>query len=81
MKASFIPEQASQLNLNPILLPYYAGRSLLRMFLAYGLSLVFTFVYGRIAAYNKRASIMMVPLLDILQSIPVLGFQRLPYQG
>lgn len=81
MKASFIPEQASELSLNPILLPYYAGRSLLRMFIAYGLSLVFTFVYGRIAAYNKRASIVMVPLLDILQSIPVLGFLSVTVTG
>lgn len=81
MKASFIPEQASEISLNPMLLPYYAGRSLLRMFLAYGLSLVFTFVYGRIAAYNKRASIVMVPLLDILQSIPVLGFLSVTITG
>lgn len=81
MKASFIPEQASEMSLNPMLLPYYAGRSLLRMFLAYGLSLVFTFVYGRIAAYNKRASIVMVPLLDILQSIPVLGFLSVTITG
>src|SRR5207247_1529847 len=34
----------------------------------------FTLIYGRIAAYNKRAEKIMVPLLDILQSIPVLGF-------
>lgn len=81
MKASFIPEQATEISLNPMQLPYYAGRSLLRMFLAYGLSLVFTFVYGRIAAYNKRASIVMVPLLDILQSIPVLGFLSVTITG
>lgn len=81
MKASFIPERASVISLNPALLPYYAGRSLLRMFLAYGLSLLFTFSYGRIAAYNKRASIVMVPLLDILQSIPVLGFLSVSITG
>ncbi len=55
-------------------LPVYAGYSLLRMLLAYLLSLIFTLVYGHVAATNKRASIVMVPLLDILQSIPILSF-------
>ena len=55
-------------------LPVYAGYSLLRMLLAYLLSLIFTLVYGHVAATNRRASIVMVPLLDILQSIPILSF-------
>lgn len=55
-------------------LPAYAGYSLLRMILGYLLSLVFTLVYGHIAATNKRAALVMVPLLDILQSIPILSF-------
>jgi NitT/TauT family transport system permease protein len=55
-------------------LPAYAGYSLLRIAIAYGLSLAFTFVYGYIAAYNKRAERFMIPLLDVLQSIPVLSF-------
>ncbi|HEY9854593.1 MAG TPA: ABC transporter permease subunit [Stenomitos sp.] len=55
-------------------LPYYAGRSLLRMFLALGASIVFTLVYGYVAAYNRHARVVLVPLLDILQSVPVLGF-------
>jgi NitT/TauT family transport system permease protein len=61
-------------DLSPRLLPVYAGYSLLRMLLAYLLSLIFTLVYGHIAATSKRASIVMVPLLDILQSIPILSF-------
>ncbi|MCL6634185.1 MAG: ABC transporter permease subunit [Peptococcaceae bacterium] len=81
MKAPFIPEKAAEIDLNPLLLPYYAGRSLLRMFLAYFLSLLFTFVYGRIAAYYRRAGMVMVPLLDILQSIPVLGFLSVAVTG
>ena len=55
-------------------LPAYAGYSLLRITIAYGLSLVFALVYGYVAAYNARAEKFMVPLLDVLQSIPVLSF-------
>ncbi|GAC1364787.1 MAG: ABC transporter permease subunit [Ktedonobacteraceae bacterium] len=62
------------IDLSPRALPVYAGYSLLRMLLAYLLSLIFTLVYGHIAATNKRASVVMVPLLDILQSIPILSF-------
>jgi NitT/TauT family transport system permease protein len=55
-------------------LPAYAGYSLLRITIAYGLSLIFTLVYGYVAAYNARAERFMLPLLDVLQSIPVLSF-------
>ena len=55
-------------------LPAYAGYSLLRIAIAYFLSLVFTLVYGYVAAYNHRAERFMIPLLDVLQSIPVLSF-------
>jgi len=55
-------------------LPAYAGYSLLRIAIAYLLSLGFTLVYGYIAAYNATAERFMIPLLDILQSIPVLSF-------
>src|SRR5579885_2568266 len=55
-------------------LPAYAGYSLLRITIAYILSLAFTLVYGYIAAYNPRAEKFMIPLLDVLQSIPVLSF-------
>jgi NitT/TauT family transport system permease protein len=55
-------------------LPAYAGYSLLRITIAYGLSLAFTLVYGYVAAYNPRAERFMIPLLDVLQSIPVLSF-------
>ena len=66
--------QKVQIDLSPSVLPAYAGYSLLRMGLGYLLSLVFTLVYGHIAATNQRASTIMVPLLDILQSIPILSF-------
>ncbi len=55
-------------------MPVYAAYSLLRIALAYVLSLIFALVYGYIAAYNARAERFMIPLLDVLQSIPVLSF-------
>jgi NitT/TauT family transport system permease protein len=55
-------------------LPVYAGYSLLRIALAYVLSLFFAVTYGYIAAYRPGAERFMIPLLDVLQSIPVLSF-------
>jgi len=55
-------------------LPVYAGYSLLRIALAYVLSLIFAIGYGYIAAYRPSAERFMIPLLDVLQSIPVLSF-------
>ena len=55
-------------------LPKYAMFSVLRIAIAYVFSLAFTLVYGYIAAYNARAERFMIPLLDTLQSIPVLSF-------
>ncbi len=54
---------------DPFQLPYYAARSLLRMFAALGLSLVFTFFYATAAARSRRAEKVLIPLLDILQSV------------
>ncbi|MBA3823630.1 MAG: ABC transporter permease subunit [Ktedonobacterales bacterium] len=62
------------ISLSPAVLPLYAGFSLLRMVLAYILSLTFTLVYGHVAATSLRARSIMVSLLDILQSIPILSF-------
>ena len=59
---------------SPLALIAYAGYSLLRITIAYVLSLAFTLVYGYVAAYNPRAERFMIPLLDVLQSIPVLSF-------
>src|SRR5579862_8322662 len=56
------------------MLPVYAGFSLLRIIVAYAFSLAFTLVYGYVAAYNAKAERFMIPLLDVLQSIPVLSF-------
>src|SRR3984885_2198384 len=68
----FTPEV--EISRSPLALPIYAGYSLLRITIAYVLSLLFTMVYGYVAAYNARAERFMIPLLDVLQSIPVLSF-------
>ena len=81
MRVPFAPSVTMQIDLSPWALPGYAARSLLRMFLAFGASLLFTFVYGYIAAYNLRAQKILVPLLDILQSVPVLGFLSITVTG
>ncbi|HUI41051.1 MAG TPA: ABC transporter permease subunit [Terriglobia bacterium] len=64
----------AQIHLSPGYLPKYAAFSLIRIVIAYALSFAFTLVYGYTAAYNARAERFMVPLLDTLQSIPVLSF-------
>jgi NitT/TauT family transport system permease protein len=64
----------SAISQNPRSLPLYALYSLVRILLAYAISLVFALLYGYIAAKSKRAEMVLIPLLDILQSIPVLSF-------
>jgi len=64
----------AEISQNPRVLPLYALYSLVRLGVAYVLSLGFALAYGYIAASSRRAEIIMVPLLDILQSIPVLSF-------
>src|ERR1700686_3139765 len=61
-------------SLDPSHLPEYAARTTLRMLVAMALSLLFTFTYATLAAKNKQAERILVPLLDILQSVPILGF-------
>jgi NitT/TauT family transport system permease protein len=69
------PQTASStISLDPAEIPYYAVRSLLRMFIGLFLSIVFTLVYATAAARLPRAEKILLPILDILQSVPVLGF-------
>ncbi|WP_448602807.1 ABC transporter permease [Thermoleptolyngbya sp.] len=75
------PEVSPEIDLDPRNLPYYAGRSTLRMFIALVFSTLFTLVYGYIAARSRRAERIMIPLLDILQSVPVLGFLSITVTG
>jgi NitT/TauT family transport system permease protein len=62
------------IDLSPSNLPYYAARSLLRMFIALAFSYAFSLSYAYVAARSQRARRVLVPALDILQSVPVLGF-------
>jgi NitT/TauT family transport system permease protein len=61
-------------SLDPTNLPAYALRTTLRMLLAIVCSIVFTFIYAAVAAKSRRAEMVLIPLLDILQSVPILGF-------
>ncbi|ADG14906.1 binding-protein-dependent transport systems inner membrane component [Paraburkholderia atlantica] len=62
------------ISLDPANLPEYAMRTTLRMLAAMVASLIFTLVYGTLAAKSRRAGLVLVPILDILQSVPVLGY-------
>ncbi len=60
--------------LDPVHLPIYALRTTMRMLLAIICSIIFTFMYAALAAKSRRAELVLIPLLDILQSVPILGF-------
>src|SRR5271163_2528119 len=68
-----VQPQAS-ISQDPRILPLYAFYSLVRIGVAYALSLAFALAYGYVAARSRRAEVILIPLLDILQSIPVLSF-------
>lgn len=63
-----------EISLSISALPFYALHSVGRIAAAYVLSLVFTLIYGYVAAYNPRAERVLMPLLDVLQSVPILSF-------
>jgi NitT/TauT family transport system permease protein len=65
---------AMEVSLDPLNLPEYALRTTIRMFAALAASLLFTFTYGTAAAKSRRAALVLVPVLDVLQSVPILGF-------
>ncbi|MCE3045164.1 ABC transporter permease subunit [Legionella quinlivanii] len=69
------------ISLAPSHLPFYALRTVLRMFIALALSILFTFVVGAAAAKNRRAEQVIVPAIDILQSVPVLSFLSITVTG
>ncbi len=66
--------QNTPIHLDPAYLPYYALRSTARMFAALFFSLLFTLTYATLAAKSRRAGMVLIPILDILQSVPILGF-------
>jgi NitT/TauT family transport system permease protein len=66
--------EGPSISLSPAVLPLYAGFSFLRMLTAYIISLTFSLWYGSFAASNRRAEQILLPLLDVLQSVPILSF-------
>jgi NitT/TauT family transport system permease protein len=68
-----VPAQV-EISQSPSALPLYAFYSIVRLAVAYGLSMLFALAYGYVAARSKQAELVLIPLLDILQSIPVLSF-------
>src|SRR6266478_8666501 len=66
--------EITPVSLDPANLPLYALRTTTRMLLAIVCSIIFTFIYAALAAKSRRAEMVLIPLLDILQSVPILGF-------
>ncbi|MGE5622017.1 MAG: ABC transporter permease [Bacillota bacterium] len=77
MSRPFTVGQPTEIALDPVYLPYYLLRTILRMFTAMGFSLLFSFAFAAVAARYRAAEKVMIPLLDILQSVPILGFQAI----
>jgi NitT/TauT family transport system permease protein len=69
------------ISLDPARLPFYAVRTVLRMFVALGLSLLFTFIVGSLAAKSRRSEQLIIPAIDVLQSVPVLSFLSITVAG
>jgi NitT/TauT family transport system permease protein len=69
------------IDLDPVNLPYYALRTVLRMFAALGVALAFSLAYAALAAKSRQAEKLLIPVLDILQSVPILGFLTITVTG
>jgi NitT/TauT family transport system permease protein len=74
VSAPFAMEHQPPISLSPAALPMYALRTTLRMLAALVASLVFTLTYATAAAKSRRAEMVLIPLLDVLQSVPILGY-------
>lgn len=74
MSSPFDLGAAIPIHLSPLYLPDYALRTVMRMFLAMGVSLLITFIFGTWAAKSRHAERIIIPMVDILQSVPILGF-------
>jgi NitT/TauT family transport system permease protein len=72
--APLLVPQSAPIHLDPSYLPSYALRTVMRMFAALACSLIFTLVYSTFAAKSRRAGMVLIPILDILQSLPIFGF-------
>lgn len=73
--------QVIPITLDPHALPLYAGRTVVRMLIAMIFSLLFTFTFGTWAAKSRRAGRIIIPIIDVLQSVPILGFLSVTVAG
>ena len=73
--------QATPISLAPSVLPFYACRTVVRMLIAMMVSLLFTFIFGTWAAKSHRAERLIIPMIDVLQSVPILGFLSVTVVG
>ncbi|HTX50670.1 MAG TPA: ABC transporter permease subunit [Caulobacteraceae bacterium] len=72
--APFAMAHQPKISLSPTVLPLYALRTTMRMLAALVASLIFTLTYATLAAKSRRAEVVLIPLLDVLQSVPILGY-------
>ncbi|MGE4349634.1 MAG: ABC transporter permease [Candidatus Berkiella sp.] len=73
--------ESIQVSLSPSMLPQYAIRTVIRMAIALSFSLLFTFTIGTLAAKSRRAEMFIIPFIDIMQSVPILGFLSISILG
>ena len=81
MIGHFVVGDVTPISLQPTMLPYYASRTFLRLLVALFFSLLFTFTVGTWAAKSRYAERIIIPLIDVLQSVPVLGFLSITVVG
>lgn len=73
--------QVISISLDPSYLPFYASRTVVRMLIALCVSLLFTFTFATWAAKSQRAAKVIIPVIDVLQSVPILGFLSVTVAG
>src|SRR6202142_2982148 len=81
MSVPFAEGQQITISLDPWKLPEYGLRTVMRMLIALAVSLVFCLAYAALAAKSKRAEKLLIPVLDVLQSVPILGFLSITVTG
>jgi NitT/TauT family transport system permease protein len=74
MVAPFVAAHQTEISLSPAALPFYTLRTVMRMLAALILSLIFTFTYATLTGKSRRAEMVLIPVLDVLQSVPILGY-------
>jgi NitT/TauT family transport system permease protein len=74
MVGPFVAAHQPAISLSPAALPLYTLRTIMRMMAALLASLIFTFTYATLAAKSRRFEMVLIPILDVLQSVPILGY-------